>query len=86
MPDFVFVAHPGYLVARTHTENGKATVQGPGREFESFSYITTEDDTLPLFYVALNILLGQARLRSVNFLSLWEQLIGQAVERARSGG
>ena len=83
LPDFVFVANPGYMVARTSTENGRTTIEGPGREFTNFSYIETGEDTLPLFYVGLNTCLGQLRLRSVNFLALWQQLLGQVIERAK---
>jgi len=43
----------------------------------------TGEDTLALFYIGLNVCLGQVRLRSVNFLSLWEELFGQVIERAR---
>jgi hypothetical protein len=85
LPDFVFVARPGYMVARVHFENGQTNVQGPGREFSNYMYVKTAEDTLPLFYIGLNVCLGQIRLRSVNFLSLWQQLFSQVIDRARSG-
>jgi len=83
LPDFVFVARPGYIVARMHSVNGQAQVQGPGKEFTGYVHIMTGEDTLALFYIGLNVCLGQVRLRSVNFLSLWEELFGQVIERAR---
>ena len=83
MPDFVFVARPGYMVARVHMEGGQAVVHGPGREFTNFMYIMAGEDTLPLFYISLNICLGNVRLHSVDFLSLWQQLLGQVSGRAR---
>jgi hypothetical protein len=39
---------------------------------------------LPLFYIGLNICLGQIRLRSVNVLSLWQRLFSRMVRGAQS--
>jgi hypothetical protein len=83
LPDFVFVNRPGYVVARMATQNGITSVQGPGRDFAMFNCLRTAEDTLPLFYLALNISLSHIRLRSIDFLSLWKDVFGQAIERAR---
>lgn len=85
LPDLIFVLHPGYMVMRMGDDGaGKQSVQGPGRPFQQFMYVMTGDDTLPLFYLALNIALGSIRLRSISYQSLWGELFPQVLERART--
>jgi hypothetical protein len=84
LPDFVFVLDPGYMVFRVHAEKGGASVRSPGMEFSQFSYINTNADTLPLFYICLNLCLGQIRLRSIDFPLLWKQLFGEVKARPAS--
>ena len=85
LPDQIFVLHPGYTVMRLGDDGaGKQSVQGPGRPFQQFMYVMTGDDTLPLFYLALNIALGSIRLRSISYQSLWSELFPQVLERARA--
>jgi hypothetical protein len=85
LPDLIFALHPGYMVMRMGDNGvGKQSVQGPGRPFEQFMYVMTGDDTLPLFYLALNIALGSIRLRSISYQSLWSELFSQVLERART--
>ena len=87
LPDFIFVLHPGYMIARIGAEApGKQSVQGPGRDFQQFSYVMTREDTLPLFYLALNLSLSSVRLRSLDFQSLWQTLFSQVMERAAADG
>ena len=72
------------MIARMGSdESGKQTVQGPGRDFQTFMFVMTHEDTLPLFYLALNISLGSIRLRSIDFPSLWVELFSQVMDRAR---
>lgn len=75
LPDFVFVAQPGYTVLRCKSGPTGAVVVGPGKDFERFMYLETEQDTLPLFFVTLNLCLHQMRLRSIDFVKVWRQLI-----------
>jgi hypothetical protein len=85
LPDLIFVLHPGYMIARLGIdENGKQTIQGPGRDFQSFVYLATREDTLPMFYLALNLSLGSIRLRSIDFHALWSELFSQVMDRART--
>jgi hypothetical protein len=84
LPDFVFVTRPGYIVARMATKDGLTTVQAPGRDFAAFHHVMTGEDTLPLFFVGLNICLGLMRLRSFDFQSLWKDVFGQVLERSRN--
>lgn len=86
LPDIIFVLHPGYMVMRVGDDGaGQQTVQGPGRPYHQFMYVMTGDDTLPLFYLALNISLGSVRLRSISYQSLWGELFTSVLARARSG-
>jgi hypothetical protein len=85
LPDLIFALHPGYMVMRMGDDGvGKQSVQGPGRPFQQFMYVMTGDDTLPLFYLALNISLRSIRLRSISVESLWAELFPQVLERART--
>jgi hypothetical protein len=85
LPDLIFVLHPGYIVTRIGIDDaGRQTIQGPGRDFQSFMYLMTHEDTLPLFYLALNISLGSIRLRSIDFNSLWRELFTHVIDGARA--
>jgi hypothetical protein len=83
LPDFVFVARPGYLVARCNQTEAGIKFTLPGGEFNRFGYLDTGPDTLPLFYLALNICLNRIRLRTVDHQALWGQLISESVGRAK---
>jgi hypothetical protein len=39
-------------------------------------------DALPLFFLTLNVCLGQIRLRAIDYVNLWRMLVGQ-IESAR---
>ena len=73
LPDFIFVADPGYMIARV-TETQFAS---PGQEYKQYMFLNTGSDTLPLFFLTLNLCLGQIRLRSVDYASMWSELINQ---------
>jgi len=73
LPDFVFVADPGYMIARV-TETQFAS---PGQEYKQYMFLNVGSDTLPLFFLTLNVCLGQIRLRSVDYASMWSTLINQ---------
>ena len=74
LPDFVFVADPGYMVTRT---NQKGNIVGPGQEFDSFSYLEIGADALPVFFLTLNVCLSQIRLRAGDYNSIWLNLVSQ---------
>ena len=85
LPDLIFVLHPGYMVMRMGNAGaGKQSVQGPGLPYQQFMHVMTGDDTLPLFYLALNIALGSIRLRSISYQSLWTELFTEVLDRART--
>lgn len=85
LPDFVFVAKPGYMVARVQQTSTQTVIQGPGRDFTQYALLHCGDDTLPLFYLALNLCLGQLRLKSVDFRAIWSGLLEEIIQRPQGG-
>jgi hypothetical protein len=80
LPDFVFVARPGYVVTRIAERDGKGhPILGGGQDFDKYLWTATGDDTLPLFYFTVNACLSHLRLRAPNFAHLWENLFLQLV-------
>ena len=84
LPDFVFVAEPGYIFARVQEAAGKLHIQGMGQDFRGFISLRVGPDALPLFYLALNVSLSNMRLRSISFQSLWQSLFEEVLTRAKS--
>ena len=81
LPDFMFVAQPGYMIARYAELNGKNCVTAPGDDYTKFLWMPTGSDTLPLFFLTLNACLGKLRLRSIDFVQLWNQLFFEVANR-----
>jgi hypothetical protein len=83
LPDFVFVARPGYFIARSAVRDGKdCTLLGGGQDYGKFLWTPTGEDTLPLFYLTLNVCLSHLRLRAPDFQDLWRQFLLQLVLKA----
>jgi hypothetical protein len=82
LPDFIFVTKPAYMIARFKTVGLQKTIQGSGQDYDEFASVPTGDDTLALFYLALNISLSNKRLRSIDFVALWQQLFTEVIVRA----
>jgi hypothetical protein len=83
LPDFVFVARPGYVITRIAVRDGKdRPLLGGGQDYDKFLWTSTGEDTLPLFYLTLNACLSHLRLRAPDFVHLWTQLFLQLVLKA----
>jgi hypothetical protein len=80
LPDLVFVADPGYMVFRV-SQTG--AILRPGRDFVRFGFLRTGDDTVPLFFLTLNTVLAELRLRGIDYMQLWRQLIDEVIARNR---
>jgi hypothetical protein len=80
LPDLVFVADPGYMVFRVSQTGG---ILPPGPDFVRFGFVRTGEDTVPLFFVTLNTVLVQLRLRGIDYMQLWRQLIDEVAARDR---
>jgi uncharacterized protein DUF6602 len=77
LPDFIFVADPGYMVTRSRSPQSGGGFASPGQEFNQYMFLETGADALPLFFLTLNIYLGQIRLRTVDYAALWGALFNQ---------
>jgi hypothetical protein len=82
LPDFVFVAKPGYMIARYVDRDGKHCVTAPGNEYKDYLALPTGDDTLPLFFLTVNACLAQLRLRALDFSAVWNHLFFDLHKRA----
>lgn len=69
LPDFVFVAQPGYVLLRFN----EAGVAAPGSDFTRFAYLKIGNEALPFFFVTMNAFLCQLRLKGIDYPSLWSQ-------------
>jgi hypothetical protein len=76
LPDFVFVREPGYMILRRRADFKPAP---PGTDFSEFVSIPTHMETLPLFFLTLNTILGEMRLRRPDFNALWFQTVQECL-------
>ena len=79
LPDFIFVADPGYVIVRRTTDGRTAF---PGAVADGLESIPLGSDTLPILFLTLNICLGEARLRRPDLPALWSQVVGAAKVQA----
>jgi hypothetical protein len=81
LPDFVFVAQPGYVLLRC-TNNAVAP---PGHDFTRFAHLNIGDDALPFFFVTMNACLSQLRLKGIDYSSFWSQYFTELLTRPADG-
>lgn len=82
LPDFIFVANPGYIITRIVEQNGRQhPVLGIAHDFQSYLWTSTGSDTLPLFYFTVNTCLSHMRLRAPSFNEMWDGLFRELVFR-----
>ncbi|MEX2261004.1 MAG: DUF6602 domain-containing protein, partial [Bryobacteraceae bacterium] len=78
LPDFVFVSDPGYMIVRIlGSIETSWRVALPGQEYTNYAFLRVGADALPLFFLTLNVCLGQIRLRAVNYVDVWRSLVNQ---------
>jgi len=77
LPDFIFVADPGYMIARVAGTPESGGLRFLGSDFTNYCYLNAGKDTLPLFFLTLNTCLGAIRLRSVDYGMLWKALLNE---------
>ncbi len=77
LPDFVFVAEPGYMVYRRRADGTPAP---PGVDFGTYGWIPSGNDTMALFFVTLLTCLGDLRLRRPDLNGLWIQLVSECCQ------
>ena len=79
LPDFVFVADPGYMVYRRQQDGTPAY---PGGDFSTYGWIPTGADNLALLFLTLNSCLGNLRLRRPDVNALWIQVFRECCQQA----
>lgn len=71
LPDFLVCNDPGYLILRLRSDGRPSP---PGGEWARYGIINTGSDTLPLFFLSLNICLRQIRLREPDWNQYWIEI------------
>ncbi len=71
LPDFVFVAQPGYMIVRTNA-NQPAPIGGA---FDKYHEISTGADTMACLFLMLNSCVGSLRLRRFDADDVWRQIV-----------
>jgi hypothetical protein len=72
MPDFLFCLKRGYTVIRATQSNEKGISPAPlNVPADGYLAFQSGNDTLPLFYLTLNVCLNQIHLRSANLNDYW---------------
>ena len=66
------MSDPGYMIVRCH-ENG--SIARMGGEFSRFAWLPSAGQTLPLFFLTLNIAIAGVRLRRPDLDALWVHLV-----------
>ena len=80
LPDFLVCNDPGYMILRLRTDGRPSP---PGGKWTGYGIIHTGPDTLPLFFLSLNVCLRQIRLREPDWNHYWIELTKSLV--ANSG-
>ncbi len=82
LPDFIFNYRRGFSVMRAvTTEHGPKPVP-PGKTFDAFVSVPTSTDTLPLFFLTVNVCLNQLYLRSPDLSAYWNAVLSSSLTRA----
>jgi hypothetical protein len=78
LPNFIFVADPGYMVYRSRADRAPC---GPSSDFSSYGWIPAGSDTMALFFLTLITCLGELRLRRPDLNALWIQVVRECCQR-----
>lgn len=84
LPDFIFSYRQGYTILKAKKqENGKGHIAKLGEDFDDYTVLKTDDDTLPLFFLTLNICLNQILLKVPDFDSYFSQIVKEILQKNR---
>jgi hypothetical protein len=72
LPDFIFVSDPGFMIVRCKQDGSIARM---GADFSRYAWIDSRAQTLPLFFLTLNIAISGVRLRRSDVNALWVQVV-----------
>lgn len=75
LPNCVFLYKRGATILRILRHSAAEwRIAPPGQPFNGFAITRTNDDTLSLFFLTLNTILNNTRLRSPDFTSYWRSV------------
>jgi hypothetical protein len=86
LPNYVFLYKRGATILRVMQEGHSAKVAAPGQPFNTYVVKPTGGDTLPLFFLTLNVILNCIRLRAPDFVHYWRQVFYQITSQPQVGG
>ncbi len=82
LPDFIFSYQRGYTILKAikqdNSNNGR--IAKLGEEFNDYAVLQTGEDTLPLFFLTLNICLNQIILKAPDFDFYWTQILNEVLK------
>lgn len=78
LPDFIFVADPGYMVIRTDEVGHVVPL---GQDFARYRLVRTATDTLVLMFLTLNVLLSNILLHQPSYIDYWTRLADESLAR-----
>jgi len=82
LPDFLFNYRRGYMVYRIRRSGNSMVPAVPGEEFEQFHALHIAQDTLPLFFLTVNICLNNTILRSPDLNAYWIQMFSESLRNS----
>jgi hypothetical protein len=83
LPDFIFNLKKGYMGLRMRGSGNEATPARLGGEYERFVFVPVGGDTLPLFFLTINVCLNLLMLRAPDLNQYWMQVFKEAHAKAR---
>lgn len=84
LPDFVFCYEQEYMVFRAQVDGSLAIPAHFGEPYQLYASVSCGIDTLPLFYLTLNVCLNQIHLKSVDIHQYWVDVFKGVVEQQSS--
>ena len=76
-PDFIFNQKRQYMAIKV---DKTGQVVGLGHDFERFGIINTNNDTLPIMFLTLNICLNMIRLKAPDYNIYWKRMMTEILE------
>jgi hypothetical protein len=85
LPNFVFNYRRGFVAMRM-TRDGRALKPvPPGSAYDKFVSVPTGSDTLPLFFLTVNVCLNELLLRSTDLNAYWTAVFDACIKARESG-
>jgi hypothetical protein len=78
LPDFVFCYSKGYMILRLNGNKLRGVAAPFGGSYNMFGSLDIGPDTLPLFYLTLNVCLNNIQLRGTDLNPYWIQVVNEA--------